>query len=448
MHLDEHVRRRAGTAMEAIDVLGDDGDDLARAFERDDGVVHGVRLRVLIDLPGLQLVVPGPRHVPLRTRGTPHTAQADGGSRHRQGRGNPECRWRSTRRRRRRPEWTGTPAAVPPGVARSRFTVAFGTECLSRCCQGGLSRWRLPCALFSYGLSNDAAPFATSLDDAGAGARLGPWTASAFRLRSAHFRATSLPSRRPPSIGGRSGASGRACRRRRSGSCCGTASSCCPGAWRSARDHRREEPPGAVWLARRFRAEFRRGLHVRRGGHPRRPRRSARGGVSRAGRPARGGRGGCGSARTACTPRAKTSTATTTWATPSIGSGSIARWCIRAPISRRQRSRSKRRRWPRWTWCAGSSGCARATASSKPAAGGARSRCSWRSNYGVTVRAFNLSSEQIAYARERAAREGLAGRVEFVEDDYRNITGACDAFVSVGMLEHVGLPDFPDARQA
>jgi len=76
--------------------------------------------------------------------------------------------------------------------------------------------------------------------------------------------------------------------------------------------------------------------------------------------------------------------------------------------------------------------------------------CGWGSlalfmakKYGVTVRAFNLSSEQIAYARDRAAREGLADRVEFVEDDYRNITGGCDAFVSVGMLEHVGLPDFP-----
>jgi cyclopropane-fatty-acyl-phospholipid synthase len=64
-------------------------------------------------------------------------------------------------------------------------------------------------------------------------------------------------------------------------------------------------------------------------------------------------------------------------------------------------------------------------------------------HYGVTVRAFNLSSEQIAYARERAARQGLSGRIEFVEDDYRNISGACDAFVSIDMLEHVGLPDFP-----
>jgi cyclopropane-fatty-acyl-phospholipid synthase len=58
-------------------------------------------------------------------------------------------------------------------------------------------------------------------------------------------------------------------------------------------------------------------------------------------------------------------------------------------------------------------------------------------NYGVTVRAFNISHEQILFARERAAREGISN-VEFVEDDYRAISGHCDAFVSVGMLEHVG----------
>jgi cyclopropane-fatty-acyl-phospholipid synthase len=63
--------------------------------------------------------------------------------------------------------------------------------------------------------------------------------------------------------------------------------------------------------------------------------------------------------------------------------------------------------------------------------------------YGVTVRAFNVSTEQIAYARERAAAERLDARVEFVEDDYRNIRGSFDAFVSVGMLEHVGLADYP-----
>jgi cyclopropane-fatty-acyl-phospholipid synthase len=63
-------------------------------------------------------------------------------------------------------------------------------------------------------------------------------------------------------------------------------------------------------------------------------------------------------------------------------------------------------------------------------------------NYGVRVRAFNISREQVAYARERAAREGLSGQVEYVEDDYRNISGRFDAFVSVGMLEHVGVANY------
>jgi cyclopropane-fatty-acyl-phospholipid synthase len=60
-------------------------------------------------------------------------------------------------------------------------------------------------------------------------------------------------------------------------------------------------------------------------------------------------------------------------------------------------------------------------------------------HYGVTVKAFNISHEQIANAQERARAEGLQDRVQFVEDDYRNIGGRYDVFVSVGMLEHVGL---------
>jgi cyclopropane-fatty-acyl-phospholipid synthase len=58
--------------------------------------------------------------------------------------------------------------------------------------------------------------------------------------------------------------------------------------------------------------------------------------------------------------------------------------------------------------------------------------------YGARVRAYNISREQVAYARERARAEGLDDRVEYVEDDYRAIRGEYDAFVSVGMLEHVG----------
>ena len=57
--------------------------------------------------------------------------------------------------------------------------------------------------------------------------------------------------------------------------------------------------------------------------------------------------------------------------------------------------------------------------------------------YGVNVRAFNISSEQIAFARARAREEGLADRV-----DYRDIRGEFDVFVSVGMLEHVGLASY------
>lgn len=64
--------------------------------------------------------------------------------------------------------------------------------------------------------------------------------------------------------------------------------------------------------------------------------------------------------------------------------------------------------------------------------------------YGVRVRAFNISREQLAYARDRAKSEGLANRVEFIEDDYRNVRGRFDAFVSVGMLEHVGVGNFAE----
>lgn len=59
-------------------------------------------------------------------------------------------------------------------------------------------------------------------------------------------------------------------------------------------------------------------------------------------------------------------------------------------------------------------------------------------HYGVEVTAYNLSHEQIVYARQRARDRGLESRVTFVEDDWRAMSGECDAFLSVGMLEHVG----------
>jgi cyclopropane-fatty-acyl-phospholipid synthase len=63
-------------------------------------------------------------------------------------------------------------------------------------------------------------------------------------------------------------------------------------------------------------------------------------------------------------------------------------------------------------------------------------------NYGVRVKSFNISKEQIAFARARAQERQLGDRVEFVEDDFRNITGTYDAFVSIGMLEHAGAGNY------
>jgi cyclopropane-fatty-acyl-phospholipid synthase len=65
-------------------------------------------------------------------------------------------------------------------------------------------------------------------------------------------------------------------------------------------------------------------------------------------------------------------------------------------------------------------------------------------HFGVRVKAFNISHAQIAYATERARSLGVEQRVEFIEDDYRNIRGRCDAFVSVGMLEHVGRENYQE----
>ncbi len=66
------------------------------------------------------------------------------------------------------------------------------------------------------------------------------------------------------------------------------------------------------------------------------------------------------------------------------------------------------------------------------------------SRYGAKVRAFNISKQQIAFARSRAHELGLERSVEFIEDDYRNIAGEHDVFVSVGMLEHVGPENYAE----
>lgn len=57
--------------------------------------------------------------------------------------------------------------------------------------------------------------------------------------------------------------------------------------------------------------------------------------------------------------------------------------------------------------------------------------------FGVT-----LSTEQIAGARARAEARGLATRVKFEARDYREVEGAFDRIVSIGMFEHVGRSNY------
>ena len=60
----------------------------------------------------------------------------------------------------------------------------------------------------------------------------------------------------------------------------------------------------------------------------------------------------------------------------------------------------------------------------------------------VEVLGITLSEEQLAVARRRATEEGLDNRVRFELIDYRKLEGHFDRIVSVGMFEHVGLPQY------
>lgn len=65
--------------------------------------------------------------------------------------------------------------------------------------------------------------------------------------------------------------------------------------------------------------------------------------------------------------------------------------------------------------------------------------------YGCRVTGITVSTEQLAYARERVRREGLEGRVEIRFEDYRRVQGRYTRIVSIEMLEAVGhefLPAF------
>lgn len=61
----------------------------------------------------------------------------------------------------------------------------------------------------------------------------------------------------------------------------------------------------------------------------------------------------------------------------------------------------------------------------------------------VEVLGVTLSQEQLAVARERAAKAGVADKVRFELMDYRDVEGPFDRVVSIGMFEHLGVPFFP-----
>ncbi len=65
---------------------------------------------------------------------------------------------------------------------------------------------------------------------------------------------------------------------------------------------------------------------------------------------------------------------------------------------------------------------------------------------GVDVLGITLSAEQLKLARERAEAAGVADRVKFELIDYRDLARRevqrFDRIVSIGMFEHVGVPQF------
>lgn len=61
---------------------------------------------------------------------------------------------------------------------------------------------------------------------------------------------------------------------------------------------------------------------------------------------------------------------------------------------------------------------------------------------GARVTGITLSDEQLAVALQRAEARGLADRVEFRKQDYRDVEGTFDRIISVGMFEHVGAPNY------
>lgn len=68
--------------------------------------------------------------------------------------------------------------------------------------------------------------------------------------------------------------------------------------------------------------------------------------------------------------------------------------------------------------------------------------CYLAKNYGVHVTGVTLSKTQLACCEERAAQMGVEDLVAFRLTDYRDVDEQFDRVYSVGMLEHVGQPQY------
>ncbi|HTZ45693.1 MAG TPA: cyclopropane-fatty-acyl-phospholipid synthase family protein [Jatrophihabitans sp.] len=67
-------------------------------------------------------------------------------------------------------------------------------------------------------------------------------------------------------------------------------------------------------------------------------------------------------------------------------------------------------------------------------------------HYGVSVVGVTLSEQQASWGAARAEREGLSGTVQILHSDYRDAPGApgsYDAVSSIGLMEHVGVHNYP-----
>ncbi|AKH41200.1 cyclopropane-fatty-acyl-phospholipid synthase [Altererythrobacter atlanticus] len=64
-------------------------------------------------------------------------------------------------------------------------------------------------------------------------------------------------------------------------------------------------------------------------------------------------------------------------------------------------------------------------------------------HYDCEVLGVALAPDQIAFCQERAKAAGVDDKVKFALMDYRDVQGQFDRISSVGLLEHVGTPHYP-----